>query len=37
MKKCLLILTAGQILGVTDDQLEPVLGRISKKDSDALA
>ena len=29
-------ITAGQILGVTDDQLEPVLGRISRKDAGAL-
>ena len=36
MKKMSLDLTAGQILGVTDDQIEPVLGRISRKDSDAL-
>ena len=36
MKKMSLDITAGQILGVTDDQLEPVLGRISKKDSEAL-
>ena len=36
MKKMSLDLTAGQILGVTDDQIEPVLGRISRKDSEAL-
>ena len=36
MKDMSLNLTAGEILGVTEDQLEPVLGRISKKDADAL-
>jgi len=36
MKKLSLDITAGQILGVNEDQLEPVLGRISKKDSGAI-
>jgi len=36
MKKMSLDLTAGQILGVSPDQLVDVLGRISKKDSFAL-
>ena len=36
MKKMSLDLTAGQILGVTEDQIEPVLGRISRKDAGAL-
>ena len=36
MKDMSLNVGAGQILGVTDDQLEPVMGRISKKDSAAL-
>jgi hypothetical protein len=37
MKKMSLDITAGQILGVTDEQLEPVLGRISRKDAGALS
>ena len=37
MKKMSLDIEAGKILGVPPDKLEGVLGRVSKKDSDALA
>jgi len=37
MKDMALNITAGEVLGVTPSKLETVLGRISKKDADALA